>query len=188
MKIEIKLDAREVERAFRRAGKEKGVLKARNRAANSGGKELRKALPGILQSVLAAPKTAYRIRAKAAHESQKNPHYRLTAARKIPVAKLRAAARKIVKKQGSKTVGQLSLEIDGDKVRFKSVRKTGSGKPAQFELLKAGKLPARKVGGVIIGERHIRSKPDFKRATKRAEAAGMKMLKAELEKAIKGMR
>ena len=72
-------------------------------------------------------------------------------------------------------------------MKFKSVRKMGAGKSAQFELLKAGRLPARKVGPVIIGERHVRSKPDFKRATKRAEAAGLKMLATEIEKLFKGM-
>lgn len=182
MKLEIKLDSREVERAFRRAGKEKGIAKAGIRGANAAGKSLRGELAGILQSIANAPKVAFRIRARAAHESQRDPKYTITANRKIPVASLRAAARQFEKKLRGKSIQALSIEIDGDKVRFKSVRKTGSGKSAQFELLRAGKLPARKVGGVIIGERHIRSKPDFKGATKRAEAAGMKMLKAEIEK------
>ena len=182
MKIEVKLDAREVERAFRRAGKEKGVLKARNRAANAAGKSLRGELAGILQEIANAPKVAFRIRARAAHESQRDPKYTITANRKIPVSSLRAAARQFEKKLRGKSIQELSIEIDGDKVKFKSARKVGSGKDAQFELLKAGKLPARKVGGVIIGERHIRSKPDFKGATRRAEQAGMRMLKTEIEK------
>ena len=92
------------------------------------------------------------------------------------------AARQFEKKLRGKSIQELSIEIDGDKVKFKSARKVGSGKDAQFELLKAGKLPARKVGGVIIGERHIRSKPDFKGATRMAEQAGMRMLKTEIEK------
>ena len=187
MKIEVKLDAREVERAFNRAGKGKGVARALNKGANAAGKVLRGELAGILQEIAPAAKTAFRIRARAAHESQKNPHYRLTANRKIPIAKLRAAARQFEKKLRGKSIQELNIEIDGDKIRFKAARKVGSGKDAQFELLKAGKLPARKVGGVIIGERHIRSKPDFKRATKRAEAAGMQMLKTEIEKIFKGM-
>ena len=176
MMLEIKLVSREVERAFRRAGKEKGIAKAGIRAANAAGKVLRGSIAGVLQSIAGAPKVAFRIRARAAHESQKNPAYRITANRKIPISHLRAAARQLDKKLRGSSVQSLSVEIDGDKVRFKSVRKMGAGKAAQFELLKAGRLPARKVGPVIIGERHIRSKPDFKRATKRAEALGMAML------------
>ena len=192
MSIEIKFDSREFERAFRRLVDGKGVLKTRNKGANAAGKVLRGELAGILQKIAAAPKNAYRIRARAAHESQRDPAYRITANRKIPVARLRAAARKFVKKHGGKSVGELSLEIDGDKVRFKQVRKIGSGLSAKYELLKAGNLPERGVGGIIIGERHIRSKSSFKAATRRAEAAGLKAiekaLEAELEKAIKGMR
>ena len=192
MKLTIRLDSREFERAFRRLGEGKGVSRAGNKGANAGGKVLRGELAGILQSIAAAPKTAYRIRARAAHESQRDPAYRIFANRKIPISQLRAAAREFVKKQGSKTVGELSLEIDGDKVRFKAARKVGVGKDAKFELLKAGRLPERKVGGVIIGERRIRSKSSFKAATRKAEVAGLKALEkaleAELEKAIKRMR
>ena len=185
MKLSIKFDSREFERAFRRLAKD-GVLKAGIKGVNSAGKEIRKALPGILQSVLDAPKKAFKIRAKAAHQSQKNPAYRVNANRRVPVAELRAAARKITKKPGAKSVGELSIQIDSDKkIKFKSVRKTGSGPSAKFELLKAGPLPGRRLGGVIIGERRIRSKAAFKSAAKRAEAEGLRVLSVELEKAIK---
>ena len=187
MMLEIKLVSREVERAFRRAGEGKGIAKAGIRGANAAGKSLRGSLAAILQQIAPAPKTAFRIRARAAHESQKNPAYRITANRKIPISHLRAAARQLDKKLRGSSVQSLSVEIDGDKVKFKSVRKMGAGKSAQFELLKAGRLPARKLGGVILGERHIRSKPDFKRSEKRAEAEGLRVLSAEIEKVFRGM-
>ena len=186
MTISVKLDSREVDRAFKRAGNG-GVTKARFRAANAAGKSLRGELAGILQSIAPAAKTAFRIRARAAHKSQRDPKYTITANRRIPVAQLRAAARQFEKKLRGKSIQQLSIEIDGDKVKFRAARKLGAGKDAQYELLKAGRLPARKVGGVIIGEKHVRSKPNFKSATRRAEAAGMKMLKTEIEKIFKGM-
>ena len=59
MMLEIKLVSREVERAFRRAGKEKGIAKAGIRAANAAGKVLRGSIAGILQSIANAPKVTF---------------------------------------------------------------------------------------------------------------------------------
>ena len=70
----------------------------------------------------------------------------------------------------------------------------GTGKVVSWRVwrlrvwLRAGRLPGRGVGPVIIGERRIRSKAAFKSATRRAEQAGMKALEAEIEKPFKGTR
>ena len=79
---------------------------------------------------------------KAATPGSDNPAYRLRMAGSIPVAKMKAAKRKITRHQGR---AALALTLpSGDTIRFRSIHRQGS----RFRLLRAGPLPERGLGGV----------------------------------------
>ena len=72
-----------------------------------------------------------------------DPAYRLKIASKIPIAKLKAAHRKVTTRRGKKS---LTIDTPNDPaIRFRSIRREGT----KFILLRAGPLPERGVGGVF---------------------------------------
>ena len=144
----------------------KGLDRIGRKAVNQIGSKVRKETKSLAGIVFGTSAAALSIKAKAASPGSENPQYKLWMARKIPVAKLKAAHRKT--KRGS---GRTSLVIDtptAPPIHFRSIRKEGS----RFILRKAGTLPERGVGGVFTNAGAAFSDdryPDLNRLRKEAE-------------------
>ena len=80
--------------------------------------------------------------AKAARPGTTDPAYKLRFASKIPIAKLKAAHRKVTTSRGKKS---LTIDTPNDPaIQFRAIKREGT----KFILLRAGPLPERQVGGV----------------------------------------
>ena len=135
-------DAERLAKSFNDLVGPKGLDRIRRRAVNKVGAKVRKQTISLAASVFGTSAAALSVQGKAAAPGSTNPAYRLKFASKIPVAKLKAAHRKVTTKRGKKS---LTIDTPNDPaIRFQSIRREGT----KFILLQAGPLPARPVGGV----------------------------------------
>ena len=159
MKLEIKPDQN-----FRKLAKGLGDKKVVEdflvRVTNAYGKELRGRVPGVLQSMIEAPKGAFGIKARAAHPSQQDPAYTIRVNRGVQISRLRAGARKLIAKaaaSGGKAYGKFTLRgPDGKEHTFKAAAQIGKGRDLRIRLLRAGSLPERGLGAVPVPGRKLR--------------------------------
>ena len=137
-------DAERIARSFNDLIGSKGLDRIRRRAVNAVGSKLRKETRSLAGVVFGTSAAALSVQGKAAAPGSANPAYRLRMAHKIPIAKLRAAHRKVTSKGGRKS---LTLDTPASPaIRFRSIRREGS----RFILQRAGPLPERGLGGVFV--------------------------------------
>ena len=109
---------------------------------------------------------ALMVRGQAARPGSTDPAYKLKMASKIPIAKLKAAHRKVTTRGGKKS---LTIDTPADPaIRFRSIRREGT----KFILLRAGPLPERGVGGVYTNAARAFTKdgyPELYQLRRRAE-------------------
>ena len=157
-------DAERIAKSFSDLIGPRGLTAIRRRAVNKIGAGVRKKTRTLAGPVFGTSAAALSVQGKAASPGSTTPAYRLRFAAKIPVAKLKAAHRKVRRSRG-----RSSLVIDtphDDAIRFRSIRREGS----RFVLLRAGPLVERALGGVYLNpgsafERY----PELKTLRKRAE-------------------
>ena len=136
-------DAERIAKSFNDLIGPKGLDQIRRRAVNAVGSKLRKETRLLAGSVFGTSIAALSVQGKAASPGSTNPAYRLRMAHKIPIAKLRAAHRKVTSKGGRKS---LTLDTPASPaIRFRSIKREGT----KFVLLRAGPLPERAVGGIF---------------------------------------
>ena len=136
-------DAERIARSFADLIGPRGLDRIRRKAVNEVGSKVRKQTRSLAGVVFGTSAAALSVQGKAATPGSTNPAYRLKIASKIPIAKLKAAHRKVTTRRGKK-----SLVIDTpaqSAIRFRSIRREGT----KFILLRAGPLPERGVGGVF---------------------------------------
>ena len=166
----------------------KTALKALIRAANTEGAALRKDLPAILAEDVQTSRAALAPKGKAAHSSQRDPNYRLTVGRRVPLARLKPAARIFTRRRG-KGPGRLTLrQADGSRDVFASVEAIGKGRSRRLRLTATGSLPERFVGGPVISA-SLRNVPRARRRVnevpRQLAAAFEEAFAAEIAKAMK---
>ena len=136
-------DAERVARSFADLISKRGLQAIRRRAVNKVGAKVRKQTRSLASVTFGTSAAALSVQGKAAAPGSTDPAYRLRFAAKIPVAKLKAAHRKITTRRGKKS---LTIDTPADSaIRFRSIRREGT----KFILLRAGPLPERGVGGVF---------------------------------------
>ena len=137
-------DAQKLARSFADLIGPRGLTAIRRRAVNADRRRGEEEDPlARWRHVFGTSASALSVQGKAASPGSTDPAYRLRFAAKIPIAKLKAAHRKVRRSRG-----RASLVIDtpnDDAIRFRSIRREGS----RFVLLRAGPLPERSVGGVF---------------------------------------
>ena len=122
------------------------------KAANMTGIDLRKEVPVILAEEVMTSKAAISPKAKAAHSSQTNPSYVLRMNRRIPLNKLKPAAR-LFKRRRGKPGGRLILrQADGSRDIFNAFS-LGKGRNRRLKLAETSSLPERFVGGPVISSK-----------------------------------
>lgn len=153
MPVSITVNDRQL-RALSRALSERTQKRAQIEGLNEAGKKLRTMLPAALAELVGAPKSAFKVKSRAASLRRSgNPTYVVGFDRAIAINKLKASARRFERrtKRGGTTRQGFSLrQPDGSISRFKAVFKDGQGRSAKFSLHRAGSLPERKLGGVTI--------------------------------------
>ena len=148
-------DAERIARSFSDLIGPKGLDRIRRKAVNEVGSKVRKQTRSLSGITFGTSAAALSVQGKAAAPGSTDPAYKLRFATKIPVAKLKAAHRKITR--GS---GRAALVIDTPNdppIRFKSIRREGT----RFILLRAGPLPERSVGGVFTNPRTAFTKEGY---------------------------
>ena len=136
-------DAEKLARSFSDMIGPRGLTAIRRRAVNAVGSKVRKQTRSLAGVVFGTSAAALSVQGKAAAPGATNPAYRLRFAAKIPIAKLKAAHRKVTTRRGKKS---LTIDTPADSaIRFRSIRREGT----KFILLRAGPLPERGVGGVF---------------------------------------
>ena len=136
-------DAERIAKSFSDLISAKGLLAIRRRAVNAVGSKLRKQTRTLAGPVFGTSAAALKVQGKAAAPGSDNPAYKLRLAHRIPIAKLKAAHRKVTRRRGK---ASLVIDTPTDKpIRFRSIRREGP----RFILLKAGPLRERGVGGVF---------------------------------------
>ena len=129
----------------------KGLDRIRRKAVNQIGSDIRKQTRAIGPDIFNTSAAALQVKGRAAAPGSSNPAYKLYMTSRIPVARMKAKARKITRRRGR---ASLSLLLpSGEKIAFRSVRRDGP----IIRLLKAGALPERTVGGIYTDatfERH----------------------------------
>lgn len=160
---------------------EKAVIKG----ANTAGSRVRRDLHGkVLKNLVDAPKAAFSVKGKAAHPSQKDPAYRIRMASAIPISRVSAKARKFRPlKRGSK-VGVLSIKVGNKTLHFMAAQRFGTGSRA-FQLLKAGPLPERAVGGVKVSKKMLMRSREFRKLVDEAQREGVTAAEKALIEALK---
>ena len=137
-------DAERIARSFNDLIGPKGLDRIRRKAVNEIGASVRKQTISLAGVVFGTSATSLSVRGRAASPGSTNPAYKLRFAAKIPVAKLKAAHRKITTRRDKKS---LTIDTPADPaIRFRSIRREGT----KFILLKAGPLPERGLGGVYL--------------------------------------
>ena len=135
-------DAERIARSFADLIGPKGLNAIRRRAVNKVGASVRKQTISLAGVVFGTSAAALSVRGAAASPGSTDPAYRLKIASKIPIAKLKAAHRKVTSRRGKKS---LTIDTPADSaIRFRSIRREGT----KFILLRAGPLVERAVGGV----------------------------------------
>ena len=136
-------DAERIAKSFAGLIGKDGLQRIRRKAVNEVGSSLRKQTRSLAGIAFGTSAAALSVQGKAAAPGSTNPAYRLKIATKIPVAKLRAAHRRVTTRRGKKS---LIIDTPNDPaIRFRSIRREGT----KFILLKAGSLPERGVGGMF---------------------------------------
>lgn len=123
------------------------------KAVNAAGSELRRSLASELPRVIAAPRTAFQIKARAAFRSQSEPAYRVSFQKQIELSRIKAAAKRFEKRAGRSgfATGRFTIRAAGGKaLHFRAVSREGSGQKAKLQLLPAGPLPGRGLAGVSL--------------------------------------
>ena len=136
-------DAERIAKSFNDLIGPKGLNAIRRRGVNAVGSNLRKETRSLAGVVFGTSAAALSVQGQAASPGATDPTYRLRIAAKIPVAKLKAAHRKV-----TRSGGRAALVLDtpsSPAIRFRSIRREGS----KFILLRAGPLPEREVGGIF---------------------------------------
>ena len=141
-------DAERIAKSFNDLSGPKGLNAIRRRAVNAVGSKLRKETRSLAGVVFGASASALVLRGQAASPGSDNPRYTLKIAAKIPIAKLKAAHRKVTTRRGKKSLIINTLNVPA--IKFRSIRREGS----RFILLQAGPLPARGVGGVYTNAKN----------------------------------
>ena len=157
-------DAERIARQFSELISAKGLNAIRRKAVNKVGSDIRKETRVIGPAIIGTSAAALMVQGKAGAPGSDNPAYRLYMASKIPVARMKAAKRKITRRKGR---ASLALTLpSGDTIRFRSIHREG----ARFRLAKAGPLPARDLGGVYTNARTAFDRYDeLKRVRRRGE-------------------
>ena len=151
----------------------KATLKALIRATNMTGIDLRKEVPVILAEEVQTSRAALQPKAKAAHSSQRDPAYTLRIARRIPLNKLKPAAR-VFKRRRGKPGGRLILrQADGSRDVFNAFS-IGKGRNRRLKLVETSSLPERFIGGPVISSK-FRNTP---RARQRVDRVPRDLAKA----------
>ena len=142
----ISITSRDAERLARTFGaliSATGLTAIQRRAVNKVGSSLRKQTRVIAPVAMATTAAALMVQGRAARPGSDKPKYSLRMARKIPVGRLKAKNRKITRRSGR---ASLTISLPGrDKIVFRSVHRVGRS----FQLLQAGPLPERWVGGIF---------------------------------------
>ena len=162
MRVEITpKDAERIARQFADLVSAKGLQRIRRLAVNKVGSDIRKQTRVIGPTIIGTSAAALMVQGQSAAPGSDNPAYRLKMAARIPVARLKAAKRKITRRQGR---ASLALTLpSGDTIRFRSIHREG----ARFRLRKAGPLPARDLGGVYTNPRTAFERYDELKAVRR---------------------
>ena len=151
----------------------KATLKALIRATNMTGIDLRKEVPVILAEEVQTSRAAISPKAKAAHSSQRDPAYTLRMNRRIPLNKLKPAAR-LFKRRRGKPGGRLILrQADGSRDIFNAFS-IGKGRNRRLKLVETSSLPERFIGGPVISSK-FRNTP---RARQRVDRVPRDLAKA----------
>ena len=176
-------DAERIAKSFADLISAKGLLRIRRKAVNTVGAKARKETRVIGPAIIGTSAAALMVQGKAGAPGSDNPVYRLYMANKIPVAKMRAAKRKITRRKGR---ASLALTLPGgDTIKFRSVHREG----ARFRLRKAGPLPERDLGGVYTNARTAFERYDeLKRVRRRGEREMPGIVAALIEAHMKGRR
>ena len=159
-------DAERIAKSFADLISPKGLQAIERRAVNTVGAGVRKQTRSLAGVVFGTSAAALSVQGKAAAPGSTNPAYKLRFASKIPIAKLKAAHRKVTTKRGKKS---LTINTPNDPaIRFRSIRREGT----KFVLLRAGPLPERGVGGVYTNPKTAFTKdgyPELVSLRRRAE-------------------
>ena len=165
----------------------KRTLKALIKATNMTGIDLRKEIPTILAEEVQTSRAALKPKAKAAHSSQRDPAYTLRIARRIPLNRLKPAAR-LFKRRRGKSGGRLILrQADGSRDVFNAFA-LGKGRNRRLKLVETSSLPERLIGGPVISSK-FRNTPRARQRVDRVprDLAGAfeEAFAAELGRALK---
>ena len=114
-------------------------------AANEIGSGIRRHFPTLLADQFGTAPTVTRGKAKAASRHQREPAYRISFPRRVPVSRLKSkrAARA---RRGGRGVELTFREPGGELLAFKGATRAGRDRGSKFRLLAAGDLPKRAVG------------------------------------------
>ena len=137
-------DAERLARSFADLIGARGLDAIRRRAVNAVGSKVRKQTRSLAGIVFGSSAAALSVQGRAATPGSTDPAYKLRFAAKIPVAKLKAAHRKITTRRGKKSL--VINTPNNDAIRFRSIRREGS----RFVLLRAGPLAERGLGGIYL--------------------------------------
>ncbi len=162
-----------------RALSPKQFRRATRKGVNQTGSDLRKRVKPALQALVKASAAAMRVKGKAASSHQAEPNYRLTFAKRIPIKKLRSSARKIRSRKGRQ---YLFLTQPGDqKTVLGPARRVGVGKASFVQLLRAGRLKERAVGGINLRADAWESYGPLKRLRSRASKDLVRNISQQIE-------
>ena len=176
-------DAERIARTFSDLIGPKGLDRIRRKAVNKVGSDIRKQTRAIGPAIIGTTAAALMVQGKAGAPGASDPAYRLYMASKIPVARMKAAKRKVTRRQGR---ASLALTLPGgDVIKFRSIHREG----ARFRLRKAGPLPARDLGGVYTNARTAFERYDeLKRVRRRGEREMPGIVAALIEAHLEGRR
>ena len=176
-------DAERIARQFADLISPRGLDRIRRKAVNAVGSKIRKETRRIGPVIFGTSAAALMVQGKAAAPGSDTPSYRLSMASRIPVAKMKAAKRKITRRKGR---ASLALTLPGgDKIEFRSVHREG----ARFRLLKAGPLPERDLGGVYTNPRQAFDLyPELKALRREGEREMPEIVAALIREHLKGRR
>ena len=174
-------DAERIARSFNDLIKPTGLNRIRRLAVGKVGSSARKQTRAILPAIIGTSAAALQIRGKAPAPGSDNPTYKLRFAARIPVARLKAAKRRITRRRG---VASLALTLPGGKtVQFRSIHRLAG----RFRLRRAGPLPERGLGGVFTNPRQAFELYDELRVVRRrAERELPGIVSALIEAHLKG--
>ena len=159
-------DAERIAKAFSDLISARGLDRIRRKAVNEIGGRVRRETRIVGPEIFNTSAAALSIQGRAASPGSDNPRYTLKMARVIPVARIKAKARKVTRQRGGRR--SLALTLPGGKtVRFRSIFRDG----ARFILRAAGPLRQRALGGVYTdGARGFGGRyPELARIRKEAE-------------------